>query len=64
MRMVTGVEGTKDNQDYEKHKDLVVPEEKLSGKIRMKDFQDMMSFSIGCCGIFIFVVLSILAAVL
>ena len=43
----------------------MVQEEKVqTGKISFKDVTDMMKFSIGCPGIFIYVVLSVSAAVL
>jgi ATP-binding cassette subfamily C (CFTR/MRP) protein 4 len=42
--------------------DLITPEEKIMGGITLKDYRNLFSFSVGTCGIFIILFLSILAS--
>ena len=48
----------------DKKQDLVKEEVVRTGKIKFKDINDLMSFSYGCFGLLIFILLSVLSSIL
>ena len=55
---------TMENEDKKKVVDLVVPEKMIEGGIGFKDYRDLFSFSLGICGIFLYIFVSIAASLL
>ena len=59
-----GTETPKKDKENDKEKDLVAEEKVQTGQIKFSDIKDLMSFSYGMCGLFLFTLMSITATVL
>ena len=55
---------TMENEDKKKVVDLVVPEKRIEGGVGFKDYRDLFSFSLGICGIFFYIFVSIASSLL
>lgn len=52
------------NQPRGKRQNLVEAEDRITGKVTFKDYRNYWNYSLGCCGILIYIIVCALASII